>query len=92
VASWWVCRCGYFFVISGYLITSILLNDCLVGNLSLARFYQRIARIFPVLFTVALATIAVAAFVYSSQDFSSAGTNLVAASLSAYSSDRDHSI
>lgn len=72
-----------FFVISGYLITSILHNDCEAGSFSLAQFYQRrIARIFPAFFAVALATIAVAAFVYSSLDFASAGANLVAASLS----------
>ena len=72
-----------FFVISGYLITSILYNDCKAEMFSLARFYQRrIARIFPAFFTVALATIVVSAFVYSSLDFASAGANLVAASLS----------
>lgn len=72
-----------FFVISGYLITSILYNDCKAGKFNLAKFYQRrIARIFPAFFTVALATIVVAAFVYSSLDFASAGANLLAASLS----------
>lgn len=72
-----------FFVISGYLITSILFNDCGAGKFSIGRFYQRrIARIFPAFFAVALVTIAVAAFVYSSLDFASAGANLVAASLS----------
>lgn len=72
-----------FFVISGYLITSILYNDCEEGRFSLARFYQRrIARIFPAFFTVALATLAGAALVYSPQDLASAGANLVAALLS----------
>jgi len=72
-----------FFVISGYLITSILYSDCEESRFSLARFYQRrIARIFPAFITVALATVAAAAFVYSPQDFASAGANLVAASLS----------
>lgn len=72
-----------FFVISGYLITSILYNDCILGKFSLARFYQRrVARIFPAYISVALATIAVTAFVYTSQDFSSTGVGLAAASLS----------
>lgn len=73
-----------FFVISGYLITSIILKDCEAGSFSLATFYQRrIARIFPAFFTVALATLAAAAVVYSPQDFASAGANFVATILSA---------
>ncbi|MEP2830250.1 acyltransferase family protein [Parvibaculum sp.] len=40
-----------FFVISGYLITSILVGDIQAGNFSIARFYERrIRRIFPALF------------------------------------------
>ncbi len=72
-----------FFVISGYLITSIILKDCESGSFSLANFYQRrIARIFPAFFTVALATLAGAAIVYSPQDLASAGANLAFTSLS----------
>ena len=72
-----------FFVISGYLITSILYLDCKDGKYSVGRFYQRrIARIFPAFFTVAIATIIGTSLVYSSLDFASAGANLVAASLS----------
>jgi peptidoglycan/LPS O-acetylase OafA/YrhL len=72
-----------FFVISGYLITSVLYNDCKTGRFSLSRFLQRrIARIFPAFFAVALATIAGAAFVFTAQDYAFAGDNLVAASLS----------
>ncbi len=42
-----------FFVISGYLITTILLNDLANGTFSIARFYERRARrILPALFTV----------------------------------------
>ncbi|MFQ5622701.1 MAG: acyltransferase family protein [Paracoccaceae bacterium] len=42
-----------FFVISGYLITSIILKDLRAGNFSFARFYERRARrILPALFTV----------------------------------------
>lgn len=42
-----------FFVISGYLITSILINELEQGNFSIARFYERRARrILPALFFV----------------------------------------
>jgi len=45
-----------FFVISGYLITSILLNDLQCGQFSLGRFYgRRIRRIYPALLLVLLA-------------------------------------
>jgi len=72
-----------FFVISGYLITSIIYKDCIAGDFSLARFYQRrIARIFPAFFAVALATMLGAWWIYSPQDLASAGANLAAASLS----------
>jgi peptidoglycan/LPS O-acetylase OafA/YrhL len=47
-----------FFVISGYLITGIVLRDVAQGRYSLAQFYRRrILRIFPVLGAVALATL-----------------------------------
>lgn len=46
-----------FFVISGYLITSILLAELEAGNFSIARFYERRARrILPALFVVLLVT------------------------------------
>ena len=48
-----------FFVISGFLITSILLRDLNLGRFSLVEFWKRrIRRIFPVLFFVMLATAA----------------------------------
>jgi peptidoglycan/LPS O-acetylase OafA/YrhL len=72
-----------FFVISGYLITSILLQACEARKFSLAKFYQRrIARLFPAFFTVALTSLAAASVIYTPQDFASAGAVLVAASLS----------
>ncbi len=72
-----------FFVISGYLITSIILKQCSAGTFSLWEFYQRrIARIFPAFFTVAVATLLGAAVVYTPQDLASAGANFVAAALS----------
>src|ERR1700694_3049775 len=46
-----------FFVISGFLITSILLREYEHDSFSLWKFYQRrIARLFPAFFTVALVT------------------------------------
>ncbi|MEO7208119.1 MAG: acyltransferase, partial [Steroidobacteraceae bacterium] len=55
-----------FFVISGFLITSILLNDFNQGQFSISRFYQRrIARIAPAFFVVLVLTLVAAYFVYS---------------------------
>lgn len=46
-----------FFVISGFLITGILLRDAQMGQLSIAEFYRRrILRIFPALIVMALCT------------------------------------
>ena len=73
-----------FFVISGYLITSIILRDCDAGRFEFRRFYQRrIARLLPAFFVVALATLTGAAIVYSPQDLASAGATLSAAAASA---------
>ncbi len=63
VADWRVLPGGFlgvdiFFVISGYLITAILLHDSGKGNLSIAAFYgRRIRRILPALCVVLLATL-----------------------------------
>lgn len=52
-----------FFVLSGYLITSILYNDMMKGEFSLVDFYdRRIRRIFPALFVVLPVSTFVAAF------------------------------
>ncbi|MDB6129304.1 MAG: acyltransferase 3 [Verrucomicrobiales bacterium] len=72
-----------FFVISGYLITSIIFKECQQNSFSVVKFYQRrIARIFPAFFTVGLATLVGSYFIYSPQDLASAGANLSAAALS----------
>ncbi|HMF74651.1 MAG TPA: acyltransferase family protein [Bryobacteraceae bacterium] len=72
-----------FFVISGYLITSILLREYERNHFTLGKFYQRrIARLFPAFFTVALTTLIGASFIYSPQDLASAGANLTSAVLS----------
>lgn len=71
-----------FFVISGYLITSIILKDCQNGSFSLRVFYQRrIARIYPAFFIVALVTLIGAYFIYTPQDLASAGANFASAAL-----------
>jgi peptidoglycan/LPS O-acetylase OafA/YrhL len=72
-----------FFVISGYLITSIILRDCEAGRFRFGRFYQRrIARLLPAFFAVAVATLVGAALVYSPQDLASTGATLSAAAAS----------
>jgi peptidoglycan/LPS O-acetylase OafA/YrhL len=72
-----------FFVISGYLIGSVLLADIEGRRFSLARFYQRrIARIFPAFATVIAVTLGIGWLIYSSQDFASLGANAAAAALS----------
>jgi peptidoglycan/LPS O-acetylase OafA/YrhL len=72
-----------FFVISGYLITSILLRDYERRRFSLGKFYQRrIARLFPAFFTVALVTLIGASYIYLTQDLASCGANLTSATLS----------
>ena len=68
-----------FFVISGYLITSIILKDIKSGEFSIARFYERrIRRIFPPLFTVITFTVVVSAFLFDSNSFESFGRSITA--------------
>lgn len=72
-----------FFVISGFLISSIVYFDCSANRFSIARFYQRrISRIFPAFFAVALFTLIGAMALYSSQDTASAGAALTSSALS----------
>src|SRR5262245_50042097 len=71
-----------FFVISGFLITSILLNDIDRGQFSITRFYQRrVARIAPAFFVVLGTTMGIGALIYSAQDFASAAANSLTAAL-----------
>jgi peptidoglycan/LPS O-acetylase OafA/YrhL len=73
-----------FFVISGYLLTSILLKEIQDQDFSITRFYQRrIARIFPAFFIVIVFTLGFCSIIYSAQDFASLGANAVAAAVSA---------
>lgn len=72
-----------FFVISGYLITSILTREYNQKTFSVAKFYQRrIARLGPALFAVILATLAAASLLYSAVDLALAGGEATAAALS----------
>lgn len=72
-----------FFVISGYLITTILIRELIEGRLSYVGFIQRrIARLLPAILIVLTATLIAAKFVYSPQDFASAGVVAAAAIVS----------
>ena len=69
-----------FFVISGFLITSLIVRECNADRFSFARFYQRrIARLLPAFMAVAGATIIGASFIYLNRDLASAGSTVAAA-------------
>jgi peptidoglycan/LPS O-acetylase OafA/YrhL len=71
-----------FFVISGYLITSLILQDHAAGRFTLLGFYERrIRRIFPALSLVVLSTLAVGAFVMLPPDLARLGSSSVATTL-----------
>lgn len=68
-----------FFVISGYLITSIILPDIEAKNFSVVSFYdRRIRRIFPALFAVLGVSSVIAFLLFLPSDFKSYGKSLVA--------------
>jgi peptidoglycan/LPS O-acetylase OafA/YrhL len=70
-----------FFVISGYLITTILLTELKQGNFLFLKFYaRRASRILPVLFLVMLACIPFAWFLLLPHDLLSFSKSLIAAS------------
>ena len=72
-----------YFVISGYLITSILTSDLDRGRFSIARFYQRrIARIFPAFALVLVATLAAGTVIYQARGLGALGTDTAATALS----------
>jgi peptidoglycan/LPS O-acetylase OafA/YrhL len=71
-----------FFVISGYLITSIIYNDIKDGSFSIALFYERRARrILPPLFLVCLACIPFAWLWMLPEAFENFGESIVAVSI-----------
>lgn len=68
-----------FFVISGYLITSILVADLEKGNFSLLEFYERRARrILPALLTVCFVTIPFACWLLTPRDILDFSQSLMA--------------
>ena len=68
-----------FFVISGYLITSLILKELGEGAFSLITFWERrIRRILPALSVVVLATLVGGWFLYLPEDFESLGRSVVA--------------
>lgn len=69
-----------FFVISGFLITSLMASDLHDGTFSLASFYERrIRRIFPVLFLVLAATVPFAAWLLLPSQHEAYAKSVVAA-------------
>jgi peptidoglycan/LPS O-acetylase OafA/YrhL len=68
-----------FFVISGYLITSLILGEMAEGRFSLASFYERrIRRIFPALFAVLAVCVVVAALLFLPRELKSFDRSLLA--------------
>lgn len=71
-----------FFVISGYLITSIILDDISGKGFSIARFYERrIRRIFPAFFPVIAFSFVLSGFLFYSKSFKLFGESVTAATL-----------
>jgi peptidoglycan/LPS O-acetylase OafA/YrhL len=72
-----------FFVISGFLISSIIIKEIRRGDFSLATFYERrIRRIFPAFLVVVLFSTILAYLLLLPRDFESFGKSLAAAGLS----------
>jgi peptidoglycan/LPS O-acetylase OafA/YrhL len=70
-----------FFVISGYLITSLIVSAQDAGAFSIANFYERrIRRIFPALFVVMVGTAVFGWFVLAPQDYKRLGESIAATS------------
>jgi len=71
-----------FFVISGYLITSLIITEVDAGRFSLLHFYERrMRRIFPALFFVMACCAAFGWFVLAPNDFTQLGTSIFATSI-----------
>lgn len=71
-----------FFVVSGYLITTIILDDLRKGTFSFRRFYaRRIRRLFPALMIVMAATFAIGWYVLYPDEFERLGKHLAAGTL-----------
>ncbi|MGM4886330.1 acyltransferase family protein [Tardiphaga sp. 11_C7_N12_6] len=71
-----------FFVISGFLITGIILRQDAEGSFSLSKFYaRRVRRIFPALIVVMSVTYAIGWAILLPSDFISLGENMVAGAM-----------
>jgi peptidoglycan/LPS O-acetylase OafA/YrhL len=71
-----------FFVISGFLITSLIMSDLEAGKFSILGFYERrIRRIFPALFAVFGACSITAWFVFMPEEFAYFARSVIAAAL-----------
>lgn len=71
-----------FFVISGFLITSIILKEIHDGTFSIAKFYERrIRRIFPALFPVIAFTLVVGIFIFDYKTFKQLGQSITGTTL-----------
>jgi peptidoglycan/LPS O-acetylase OafA/YrhL len=71
-----------FFVISGFLITSIILKEIEAGTFSIARFYERrIRRIFPALFPVIFVTLIAGWYLFDNVAFKDLGQSIAATTL-----------
>jgi len=71
-----------FFVISGYLITTIIIGDIEKGRFSIGRFYERRARrILPALFLIMAASIVAAWFILYPPDMKDFSTSIIGVSL-----------
>ena len=69
-----------FFVISGYLIASIIAREINEGHFSILRFYERrIRRIFPALFVMIAVVLAAAAILFVPDDLNATGKSAFAA-------------
>ncbi|MEZ5385703.1 MAG: acyltransferase [Prosthecobacter sp.] len=71
-----------FFVISGFLITRLLVRDLERGRFSLLEFWhRRVRRIFPALFVMVLFTVVAGGFLMIPADYKELGQSVVAQSL-----------
>jgi peptidoglycan/LPS O-acetylase OafA/YrhL len=71
-----------FFVVSGYLITSIIVTDLDAGRFSFAEFYaRRVRRLFPALVVVLAVTLALGYWLFSSEQLVSLAKNTIASAL-----------